>query len=578
MATFQIVKLVATLVLDDKGFKDKANENKKSSENLFNSLKQGAVVLGTVAAAFAVAKKAFDFGKEGAQILKMEQGFNNWSKAIGTTSDALMNDLRAATRGMYSDAQLVESATNFMSLGLAKSHDEVVRLSRVAGALNMNMNQLVLTLTNKTTMRFDALGVKVDGFDEKVAHLKKTMNLSDEEAFMQGFLQQAEEQILITGDAADTAAGQFAIFEAEVQNSMNTMKVGVAEALLPAITWWNEAVGAQNRITDALKLANPELYRQYEITRIITPEMESVAASYIRAQEYGLAWGQVLADNNTALAAQNDLLTTYNFLNSEAVGLVGSVVTENERYRDTNETLRQKQIELNAEKLKLINQGYSPEGKAVQEVTDKMKENAKAMDENRAKHKEWVDAKVGELLLMKLSQDGLTDAEMDYYLQYMVNAELMTEEAVQTAGDIMDAADQQVAAFDETTEAIDHTESRLHNLMMRAQTARQQAATPIVYTVEINVHGSFPKPPSNTSPSVDPDASPNPDKPGRATGGSVFAGKSYDVVELNRPEVFTPNTSGRVDQKSDKPVIARIPREDMRELAAILTEEMAKRD
>lgn len=52
--------------------------------------------------------------------------------------------------------------------------------------------------------------------------------------------------------------------------------------------------------------------------------------------------------------------------------------------------------------------------------------------------------------------------------------------------------------------------------------------------------------------------------PKRATGGAVMAGYSYKVVELNRPEVFTPFRAGRVDP--EKPVVVQI---DENKLATI---------
>ena len=72
-------------------------------------------------------------------------------------------------------------AADLLALGLAKNSDEAVRLAKVQSGLGMDMNQLVL-LTNQTTMRFDALGVSVDGFDEKVKQLKAT-GMSTNEAF-----------------------------------------------------------------------------------------------------------------------------------------------------------------------------------------------------------------------------------------------------------------------------------------------------------------------------------------------------------------------------------------------------------
>ena len=173
--------------------------------------------------------------KEGAQIELVAGKFDRLATGIGAVSDALLTDLRKATKGTVSDLQLMASATDFMSLGLAKSHAEVVRLTAVAGALGMNMNQLVLTLTNKTTMRFDALGVAVDGFDERLQTLEDT-GMSVNDAFTEAFLQQAEEQIDKVGEIADTTAGDLMKLEASWANLTNAIKESLATTIGPAIS------------------------------------------------------------------------------------------------------------------------------------------------------------------------------------------------------------------------------------------------------------------------------------------------------------------------------------------------------
>lgn len=219
-------------------FADKTKKSSAQTKDFMSSLKSMAVYAGVAGAALGVAKKAFDMGKEGAQLEYVRGKFDRLAESIGTTSNVLLTDLREATKGTRSDMELIGSAADFMSLGLAKSRDQVVRLTRVAGALNMDMNQLVLTLANKTTMRFDQLGVSVDGFDERVKKLEKS-GLDVNAAFTEAFLQQAEEQIRLVGDAADTGAGQIAQMEARVANLSDTFKLKLAPAVVGAIDWLN---------------------------------------------------------------------------------------------------------------------------------------------------------------------------------------------------------------------------------------------------------------------------------------------------------------------------------------------------
>ncbi|MCZ2459149.1 MAG: hypothetical protein LC128_05945 [Chitinophagales bacterium] len=179
---------------------------------------------------YRAAKEFYNFAREGAELEFTIEKFDRLSESIGTTTEALLKDLKEATDGTMSDMELMGAATDFMTLGLAKSHDEVVRLTTVASQLGMNMNQLVLTLTNQTTMRFDALGVAVDGFDEKVKRLKDS-GMDANAAFTEAFLQQAEEQIAKVGSVTDETLGTFMRFEAAIANLATTAKMDAAPAM-----------------------------------------------------------------------------------------------------------------------------------------------------------------------------------------------------------------------------------------------------------------------------------------------------------------------------------------------------------
>ena len=186
-------------------------------------VQMGAAVVGGAYAIGKAFEQAYNFSEQGAQIQFTQQKFDNLSKSIGTTSQTLLGDLRGATHGLYSDMDLMSSATDFVGLGLANTREEAVRLSAVAAGLGMNMNQLVLTLTNKTTMRFDALGVRVDGFKEKVKALKEE-GMSADDAFKEAFLQQAEAQLKLTGGLADTNLGTFMQLKAGWADWVNSIK------------------------------------------------------------------------------------------------------------------------------------------------------------------------------------------------------------------------------------------------------------------------------------------------------------------------------------------------------------------
>lgn len=193
--------------------------------DLVTGINQGMQVVNMV---IGGAKKVFDFAEEGASLSALETRFDRLSESIGMTKDTLLLDLKAATRGVKSDAELMQLATDMIGLGFAKSSDQAIRLASVAGALDMNMNQLALTLANQTTMRFDQLGVSIDGFDEKLSKLKAT-GMDTNQAFKEAFLLQAEEQIAKVGHVADTAAGSFEKLHSSFSDFVNNTKKDLGE-------------------------------------------------------------------------------------------------------------------------------------------------------------------------------------------------------------------------------------------------------------------------------------------------------------------------------------------------------------
>ena len=221
-----------------KGVEKTSKDTGKATGNLADGFKDFLSTAGMVAAgvgtAYIALKKFYDFAKQGAELEYTADKFDRLADSIGTTADVLLTELRDATKGTRSDMELMASATDFVALGFAKTKDEAVRLATVAGALNMNMNQLVLTLANQTTMRFDQLGVAVEGFDARLQALKAT-GMDTNAAFKEAFLQQAEEQLLKVGNAADSAAGSFMKLEASIKNLGDNSKKDLANFVEPAI-------------------------------------------------------------------------------------------------------------------------------------------------------------------------------------------------------------------------------------------------------------------------------------------------------------------------------------------------------
>ena len=135
---------------------------------------------------------------------------------------------------MMTDAELVASATDLMSLGLAKNEDQVKRLSSVIGTLGWDMQQVVRTMAKNSTMRLDALGLSMESVTGRAKELKDA-GMSMDEAFDLAVLEAGEAKIALLGNTADTTAGKIQQMGVMVENAGDQFKVAFAEGMAESI-------------------------------------------------------------------------------------------------------------------------------------------------------------------------------------------------------------------------------------------------------------------------------------------------------------------------------------------------------
>lgn len=210
----------------------------KGSKKSTSSLKQfagtaaaQAAIVGVAFGAVAVATKAaWDELGRGAALNKTADQFDRLSASIGTTADSLLGKMRDATHGLISDANLMASGTDIMSLGLAKTEENVVRLASVVGELGWDMGTVILTMANNSKMRLDSLGLSVEDVDKKTQALVAT-GMSLDDAFDMAVLQAGEEKIKLMGPIAETTAGQMKKLTTQVENARDAFSKTFAEGL-----------------------------------------------------------------------------------------------------------------------------------------------------------------------------------------------------------------------------------------------------------------------------------------------------------------------------------------------------------
>ena len=167
-----------------------------------NAWRGMATGLAVASAAFVgvglAAQQAYATLRAGAELQTTTERFGKLAASIGTTADVMLGKLREATKGMISDAELMASASGIVSLKLADNEEQVVRLATVVGTLGWDMQQVILTFANLSTMRLDALGLSVDEVKQKQKELMD-QGMSTAAAFKEAVIQAGEARLDVGG-------------------------------------------------------------------------------------------------------------------------------------------------------------------------------------------------------------------------------------------------------------------------------------------------------------------------------------------------------------------------------------------
>ena len=170
----------------------------------------------------------------------------------------MLGKLRTATKGMISDAELMASASGIVSLKLADNQEQVVRLATVVGTLGWDMQQVILTFANLSTMRLDALGLSVDEVKQKQKELMD-QGMSTAAAFKEAVIQAGEARLDVGGVSESEQA--FKKAEAAVLNFKNSLLLSTVATL--------EQAGAIDAISDAANRMS--LLQQLSLIHISEP-------------------------------------------------------------------------------------------------------------------------------------------------------------------------------------------------------------------------------------------------------------------------------------------------------------------
>jgi len=197
---------------------------------MMNVAGKAALAVGAIATA---AKIAYDEIEKGAKIDRAIRQFDALTTSIGSTSDVMLGRLREATKGMVSDVELMESTSELINTGLAKTEDQAVRLATAVGTLGLDMSVLNLTLLNDSKMRLDNLKISA----ERVAEIQEQLNREGfvGDAFDEAVIIALEEKMTLLEDTTEGTAANMAVLRATVKNTRDEVSLFFQKLADPAI-------------------------------------------------------------------------------------------------------------------------------------------------------------------------------------------------------------------------------------------------------------------------------------------------------------------------------------------------------
>lgn len=247
---------------------------RKASEGTRYLKEQATKHLAALGMAFGVVSAAgfatWKMLEQGAELELAADRFDNLTESIGTTSNAMMVDLRAATDGMVSNAGAMSSASQIISLGLADNQKDVVDLASLVSQLGWDMQQVIMTFANNSKMRLDALGLSVTDVEERAKKLE-AQGYNTDKAFDMAVIQAGQAKLELLGSAADTTAGRLKKFEANIANLKDGLVLMVSDGLGPSVEAMNTLMTVYSDAPDVIgDIVDAQIAEASSVQELIT--------------------------------------------------------------------------------------------------------------------------------------------------------------------------------------------------------------------------------------------------------------------------------------------------------------------
>jgi phage-related protein len=206
------------------------------------------LAVGAAAGVGALAAGMADLALKAVPVAAVRETFDKLTKSIGDSADVMLTKLRKATNGMVTDADLMKTANQYISMGLAKSSDEAAKLAEMAARLGsamgndatQSMADFAAMLANQSIPRLDTFGISSGKVTARIEELMKAnQGMTRESAFMQAVMEQGTASMDRLGAASTGPATTLA----QLKTTFENLKITLGTAFLPALQSVLELLG-----------------------------------------------------------------------------------------------------------------------------------------------------------------------------------------------------------------------------------------------------------------------------------------------------------------------------------------------
>ena len=465
-----------------KDLKNLETESASFGKNLSSAFQVSGLVLSTFAAGVVAAKKALEFGAEGAQISRLEDSFYSLANAAGSSGQDILSALDDAARGTISNSELILSANRAMMLGLGADADQLANLLEVASFRGRAMglstaqafNDIVTGVGRASPMILDNLGIVIDAeqtyqdYADALGKTKEELTKAEKtQALLSRTIEEGNRQIAQAGGLVDDTAASYERLAAQSKNYFDELKKGVGEALAPFAEGLAKTFEIERETTRLMK----EGLNPYEARR---KAIENLNSATVQATSNLDGWGRALSDTAPALedntAAIQDNVEAAKALSDAYRDILSSAAAinrDNEKYAEDEagraaelEEIAQKKVQLQLEQNQVQAEGNLSMAKRndfmlKQIELDKRSAEIKqdAVDAEKDLQKA-ANKRIFDMVQAGLSADGISTQEYQRLQDLQVQLGLVTRADADRAIQERATADEFIAAWSEQSDAV----------------------------------------------------------------------------------------------------------------------------